>query len=204
MMGAGATKLRELSALSEAGSANIEHSDADAMLVARIRAGDADAFEVLMGQYQAPLFRYLRGFVGDVEQARDLLQETFLRAYKPIGSLDDPGLLRSWLYRIAHNQACSALRRRRIVSWLPLLPAHHAGGPAPDRSALQAARVEEALGHVPADQRAPLLLHLVAGFSYAEIAALLGVTEGTVRMRISRGRAAFRAAYGTEEDDDAP
>jgi DNA-directed RNA polymerase specialized sigma24 family protein len=46
-------------------------------------------------------------------------------------------------------------------------------------------------------------MHLVAGFSYAEIAALLSVTEGTVRMRISRGRAAFRAAYGAREDDDA-
>ena len=46
-------------------------------------------------------------------------------------------------------------------------------------------------------------MHLVAGFSYAEIAALLNVTEGTVRMRISRGRAAFRAAYGAREDDDA-
>jgi RNA polymerase sigma-70 factor (ECF subfamily) len=194
---------RELSALSEAGIANVERNDADARLVARIRAGDDDAFETLVGQYQAPLFRYLRGFVGDAEQARDLVQETFLRAYKSLGSLEDPALLRSWLYRIAHNQACSVLRRRRLISWLPLLPAHQTGGPSPDRSAIEAARVEEALGRVPTDQRAPLLMHLVAGFSYAEIAALLNVTEGTVRMRISRGRAAFRAAYGAREDDDA-
>jgi len=195
--------LRELSILSEAGPANIERSEADALLVARIRAGDDDAFETLMGQYQAPLFRYVRGFVGDVEQARDLVQETFLRAYQSLGRLEDPSLLRSWLYRIAHNQACSALRRRRIISWLPLLAAQRAGEPAPDRSAIEAARVEEALGRVPDNQRAPLLLHLVAGFSYAEIATLLSVTEGTVRMRISRGRAAFRAAYGIGEDDDA-
>jgi RNA polymerase sigma-70 factor (ECF subfamily) len=203
MMVTGASMLRELCALSEVGPAKIERSDADALLVGRIRAGDDDAFELLMGQYQAPLFRYLRGFVGDIEQARDLVQETFLRAYQAIGSLEDPSMLRSWLYRIAHNQACSVLRRRRIVSWLPLLPAHRAEGPAPDRSASEAARVEEALVRVPADQRAPLLLHLVAGFSYAEIAALLRVTEGTIRMRISRGRAAFRAAYGAGEDDDA-
>jgi RNA polymerase sigma-70 factor (ECF subfamily) len=204
MMDAGTTMIRGLSALSEAGISNVERSDADARLVARIRAGDDDAFETLVGQYQAPLFRYLRGFVGDAELARDLVQETFLRAYKSLGSLEDPGLLRSWLYRIAHNQACSVLRRRRLISWLPLLPAHRSGGPAPDRSAIEAARVEEALGRVPRDQRAPLLLHLVGGFSYAEIARLLNVTEGTVRMRISRGRAAFRVAYGAGEDDDAP
>jgi RNA polymerase sigma-70 factor, ECF subfamily len=203
MINSGTIMIRELTVLSEVGIANVERSDADARLVARIRAGDDDAFETLVGQYQAPLFRYLRGFVGDAEHARDLVQETFLRAYKSLGSLEDPSLLRSWLYRIAHNQACSALRRRRLISWLPLLPAHRDDRPAPDRSAIEAARVEEALRRIPRDQRAPLLLHLVAGFSYAEIAGLLSVTEGTVRMRISRGRAAFRAAYGAGEDDDA-
>lgn len=193
---------RELLALSEAGLANVERSDADARLVARIRAGDDDAFETLVGQYQAPLFRYLHGFVGDAEHARDLVQETFLRAFRSLGSLDDPGLLRSWLYRIAHNLACSALRRRRLINWLPLQPGQR-GSQSPDRSAIEAARVEEALSRIPIEQRAPLLLHLVAGFSYAEIAALLSVTEGAVRMRISRGRVAFRKAYGAGEDDDA-
>jgi RNA polymerase sigma-70 factor (ECF subfamily) len=197
----GARMLWELSALSEAGHASIDRSDADALLVARIRAGDADAFERVVGQYQAPLFRYLRSFVGDAEHARDLLQDTFLRAYQSIDRLEDPGLLRSWLYRIAHNLACSALRRRRLVSWLPLLHSQRDAAPAPDRSAIEAARVEEALRQIPLSQRAPLLLHLVAGFSYAEIGALLQVSEGTVRMRISRGRAAFRTAYGGEDDD---
>jgi RNA polymerase sigma-70 factor (ECF subfamily) len=204
MIDSGTITVWERTVLSEAGIANVERSNADALLVARIRAGDDDAFETLVGQYQAPLFRYLRGFVGDAEHARDLLQETFLRAYRSLSSLEDPSLLRSWLYRIAHNQACSALRRRRLISWLPLLPAHHAVAAAPDRCAIEAARIEDALGRVPRDQRAPLLLHLVAGFSYAEIAALLSVTEGTVRMRISRGRAAFRAAYRAGEGDDAP
>jgi RNA polymerase sigma-70 factor (ECF subfamily) len=203
MMKADALMLRGLSILSEASATNAERSEADALLVARIRAGDEDAFELLVGRYQAPLFRYLRGLVGDQEQARDLLQETFLRAYRSIGSLEDAGLLRSWLYRIAHNQAYSALRRRRLISWLPLSFGQQVGTPAPDRSAIEAAQVEAALARVPVQQRAPLLLHLVGGFSYAEVAELLQVSEGTVRMRISRGRAAFRAAYGGEEDDNA-
>ena len=193
----------ELMILSEASVKGADRDDADALLVARVRAGDEEAFELLVARYQAPLFRYLRGLVADPELARDLLQDTFLRAFRAIGSLEEPGLLRSWLYQIAHNQACSALRRRRLISWLPLSLGQRAGEYAPDRSAIAAARVEEALARVPAQQRAPLLLHLVAGFSYAEVADLLQVSEGTVRMRISRGRAAFRAAYGGEEDDDA-
>ena len=195
--------LWELPIVSEAGATGAERNDADALLVARIRAGDEEAFEIVMARYQAPLFRYLRGLVGDHELANDLMQETFLRAYRAINSLDDPGLLRSWLYRIAHNQAISALRRRRLINWLPLVFGQHVSVPAPDRSALEAARVQAALARVPPQQRAPLLLHLVAGFSYAEVAALLQVSEGTVRMRISRGRAAFRAAYGAREEDDA-
>jgi len=195
--------LWELPIVSEAGATGAERNDADALLVARIRSGDEDAFETMMARYQAPLFRYLRGLVGDHDLANDLLQETFLRAYRAIDNLEDPGLLRSWLYRIAHNQAISALRRRRLINWLPLAFGQHISAPAPERIALEAARVEAALARVPAQQRAPLLLHLVAGFSYAEVAALLQVSEGTVRMRISRGRAAFRAAYGAREEDDA-
>jgi len=195
--------LWELAVLSEAGPLNAERNNADALLVARIRSGDEAAFEALVLRYQAPLFSYLRGFVGDVEQARDLVQETFLRAYKSFGSLDDPALLRSWLYRIAHNQACSLLRRRRLISWLPLTFDHHSNDAALDRSAIETIRVAEALEQLPVEQRAPLLLHLVAGFAYAEVAAMLQISEGAVRMRISRARAAFRVAYGAEENDDA-
>lgn len=190
--------------LSEAGAGNAERSDTDALLVAGVRAGDERAFDMLVARYQAPLFRYLRGLVGDHQQAEDLLQETFLRAYRSIGSLHDPSLLRSWLYRIAHNQAISALRRRRLIGWLPLTFGALPSAPAPDARALEAARVAEALGRVPVQQRAPLLLHLVAGFSYAEIGRLLQISEDSVRMRISRGRAAFRAAYAAGEADDAP
>jgi RNA polymerase sigma-70 factor (ECF subfamily) len=176
--------------------------DGDALLVAALRARDPDAFEVLVLRYQGPLFHYLRGFVGDPEQAHDLVQDTFLRVHQSIRGLAEPALLRAWLFRIAHNLACSHLRRRRLVRWLPLLPSHHA--PLSGRGTAEAAHVEAALAKVPPEQRAPLLLHLVAGFSHAEVAALLGVSEGAVRMRISRGRAAFRAAYGHEEDRDAP
>jgi RNA polymerase sigma factor (sigma-70 family) len=177
------------------------HHDESAQFVTALREGDPDAFELLVARYQAPLFHYLRGFVGDAEQASDLVQDTFLRAHQSLAGLLDAALLRAWLFRIAHNLACSHLRRQRLIRWLPLRPHHRA--PA-ERSAIEAAEVEAALARVPQEQRAPLLLHLVAGFSYAEIAVLLGMSEGAVRMRISRGRAAFRAAYAREEDGNAP
>lgn len=192
----------ELTSVSKAEATPSPSNDADALLVARIRAGDDDAFALLVAQYQTPLYRYLRALVHDTEQARDLLQETFLRAYRSISSLNDPRTLRSWLYRIAHNQACSLLRRRRLIKWLPLLPERRDDTPSTERSALEAAQVEAALARVPLDLRAPLLLHLVAGFSYAEVAALLHLSEAAVRMRISRGRAAFRAVYGAGANDE--
>jgi RNA polymerase sigma-70 factor (ECF subfamily) len=194
----------ELPIVTEAAATGPDRDSADALLVARVIDGDQGAFEIVVARYQAPLFRYLRGLVADPDLASDLLQDTFLRAYRAIGRLDEPGLLRAWLYRIAHNLAISALRRRRLVGWLPLVFGQHVAVPPPDRGAIEAAQVEAALARVPAQQRAPLLLHLVAGFSYAEVADLLGVSEGTVRMRISRGRAAFRAAYGAREEPDAP
>jgi RNA polymerase sigma-70 factor (ECF subfamily) len=166
----------------------------DSALVARARTGEEAAFEEIVARFQAPLFRYLCGFVGDAEEARDLLQDTFLRAYRSLAQLDDTRMLRSWLYQIAHNQACSLLRRVRLQRLLsqPRVAIQASAGE------LERAEVIDALARLPADQRAPLLLHLVGGFTYAEIAALLGVSEGSVRMRISRGRAAFRKAYGEE------
>lgn len=187
--------------MSEASASRAEPNNADAQLVARLRAGDEQAFEQLVARFQAPLFRYLRGLVADAELAEDLLQETFLRAFRAIGGLSDPATLRGWLYRIAHNQAISALRRRRLVSWLSLGRWQQLRAPEP--ATLEAARVEQALALLPAQLRAPLLLHLVAGFSYAEVAELLSLSEPAVRMRISRARAAFRLAYA-EDDDDTP
>ena len=76
MMKADSLMLRGQAIVSEASAIDAERNQADALLVARIRAGDEQAFELLMARYQAPLFRYLRGLVHDQEQARDLLQET--------------------------------------------------------------------------------------------------------------------------------
>ncbi len=171
-------------------------TETNALLVEQLRAGNEDAFVMLVERYQLPLYRYLVGFIADQELAQDLTQETFLRAFQSIKKLQDAQLLRSWLYQIAHNQACSVLRRRRIVRWLPLAHFQEHHSITMSDAAHETIAVTAALRQLPDEQRAALLLHLVAGFSYLEIATMLGLSEGAVRMRISRGRAAFREAYG--------
>ena len=86
----------------------------ESTLIRHAANGDAAAWEPLVLAHQEAVFRLSYLLLGDPDDAEDIAQETFLRAYRAIGALDDPGLLRSWLYRIAHNQACSALRRRRL------------------------------------------------------------------------------------------
>src|SRR5579872_4287982 len=92
----------------------------DAMVVAAVRAGDLNAFTSIVEKYQVRLARYLYRLVGDEETALDLAQDTFLEAYRGIGSLRSDLALRAWLFRIATNHAIQVRRRRRIIQWLPL------------------------------------------------------------------------------------
>ncbi|MBI3287584.1 MAG: RNA polymerase sigma factor [Chloroflexi bacterium] len=170
----------------------------DALLVARIRVGDKEAYSVVVERYQGSIGRYLYRLVGDAALAEDLCQETFLRAYRalspPQGGQADVAL-GPWLYRIASNAAISALRRRRLLSFLPFVERSLGG------EALAAPNLEErdlvrrALARVPPDYAACLVLNAVEGYSYREIAEILGLSGEAVRKRIARGKAAFRKAY---------
>src|SRR5262245_45641596 len=95
-------------------------------LVERAREGDDQAFAALFDAWQGPITGYLLRLTGDREVANDLTQETFLRAYRALGSLERSGAgepnLRAWLYRIATNLAHSWRRRQRLLQWLPFGP----------------------------------------------------------------------------------
>jgi RNA polymerase sigma-70 factor (ECF subfamily) len=157
------------------------------------------SFEALVGRYERPLLRFLGGLVQDPELAADLCQETFLAAFRSLPRLERGGdaELGRWLYTIALNHARGALRRRRVISWMPFLPAAHDRADAcPDHSASIALRDElrAVLSRLPLDQRACLLLR-ADGFSYGDIAGTLGCTADAVRLRLFRARRACRAAY---------
>ena len=175
----------------------------------------ADAlFDEMFARYQGPIYGYILGMVGNPEQAQDLTQDTFVKAYKALPTTRDL-VLPAWLYRIATNTCYDALRRRRLISWLPWGRRGDDDGesetwqpePVGDDGDLAGRYavgegVREALRGVPAALRAPLLLHVVHGFGYADIAVTLGISEAAVKMRVSRARAAFKAAYNRDGEAD--
>jgi RNA polymerase sigma-70 factor (ECF subfamily) len=85
----------------------------DSDLIARTRRGKIEAYNILVSRWEKRVFNYLLRLVGQREDAMDLSQEVFLKAYQNLGKLADPSRFGPWLFRIAHNEACSHLRRKR-------------------------------------------------------------------------------------------
>ena len=168
----------------------------EAGLVERARAGDHAAFAALVVRYQQPLGGYLARLTGDPDVAADLVQETFLRAYRALGATRPGLLVRPWLYRIATHLAYDYLRRRRRLAWVPLeAAAEHAVGDLVAELA-EHVLVREALGRLRPAERAVLLLCGLEGLSYAEAALALGSSSPeAVRKRFGRAKEHFRLVY---------
>ncbi|NUO78966.1 sigma-70 family RNA polymerase sigma factor [candidate division KSB1 bacterium] len=177
----------------------IENTPADSDDAEAIRAtlrGDRQAFARLVEKYQRPLYAMLRRLVRQHEDADDLLQECFLRAYQHLKEFEVSRPFYPWLYRIALNLALSSLRRRKWqqpMASLDLLPS---GEEDPDQSI--AARefhvaLERAIAKLPAEQRTILLLRTREDMSYQELSQTLGIEVGTVMSRLARAREKLRA-----------
>ena len=172
-------------------------------LIARARDGDGRAFERLALAEERALYRHAARIVGAGPDAEDVVQDALISAWKSMRSFEGTNF-RAWLFRIVTNRALDRIRARRRRPELPLEPPDDAEvtwaesvAPGPDLVELAAgsealAVVEEALGGVPAEQRAALLLRDVEGFAYEEIALMTGVEVGTVKSRIHRARVAVR------------
>ena len=174
-------------------------------LVDRCAQGDEDACRRLVESHQAMVFQLSFVLLGDREDALDISQEVFLRVFRTLGSFRGDAALRTWIYRIVINQARnrqrSWARRRRDaqVSFDDYTSAHGEptarGQVAADVQLEQrqlAARMRAAIRTLPFDQRSALVLREFHGMRYQEIAFSLGVTVGTVKSRLARGRAALR------------
>jgi RNA polymerase sigma-70 factor (ECF subfamily) len=176
--------------------------DRDLELVARVREGETEAFNRIVDLYQDYLFGLAFRILSDRDQAADAVQDALLHAFRHLGTFRG-GSFRSWLTRIGVNACMDVLRvkRRRPSqpfpdleddSWEPSAPADQ----APEERAERAARarvLREALGRIAHDQRVAIVLYDVEGYDYAEIAVMTGVSLGTVKSRIHRGRLALRA-----------
>jgi len=173
----------------------------DLILLERARDGSLDAFNDLVECYQDHLFSLVARMVPDRDQASDAVQEAFFSAFRNLRSFRG-GSVRSWLSRIAVNAAMDQqrLKKRRPSqpypefedeSWQP--PAGEDADPV--RTAMQGERtraLRAALASITPDQRSAIVLFDVEGYDYAEIAEMTGVSLGTVKSRIHRGRLALR------------
>ncbi len=174
----------------------------DLILLERSREGDLGAFNDLVSLYQDQLFALVVRMVPDRDQASDAVQEAFFSAFRHL-DLFRGGSVKSWLNRICVNAAMDTqrARKRRPVQPYPELEDESWQPPAgaetdPERIAVLAERtsvLSGALAAITADQRAAIVLYDVEGFDYAEIADMTGVSLGTVKSRIHRGRLALRA-----------
>jgi len=168
-----------------------------------------EAVARLVDEYGGQLYALGMRFCGDATDAEDLVQETFLQAYRGWDGFEGRSSAKTWLYTIA-SRACQRMRRKRVGepkrvgsldAELPFGGARIAmiADEAPDGVRAQIERearerVEEAIASLPEEFRMALVLKELAGFSVAEVAAILGVEEGTVKSRVHRARLRLRAA----------
>ena len=146
----------------------------------------------LYERHAGELLGYLIKLVGDRDRASELLQDTFVRGLRSDHTIREPAAVRGWLFQTATNLARNDRRRRGLLRFIPFSGAERAPEGAFD---VGAEHVRAALRGISTDEATVLLLRYHAGFSRAEIAAMQGTGEETVKSRLSRGRKNFMAAY---------
>jgi RNA polymerase sigma-70 factor (ECF subfamily) len=183
---------------------------AETQFIERLKRGEATAFETLVAERSGEIYGLLYRLTENAEEARDLTQETFLRAFQNIAHFRGEADLRTWIYRIAINQARNRWRwwrRRRRDATVSLdAPAGPFGQSLtatlraeqsvdPERQTLAHERekvLRSALKTLGSAYRETVILRDIEGFSYEEIATTLGISVGTVKSRLSRGREELR------------
>lgn len=190
----------------------------EAELIEQVRAGRTDAFENLVRKYQDRVFNTCWRIAGNLEDARDLTQDAFLKAYESIGGFRGQSGFYTWVFRIAVNLSLSHRRKsaRRKTASLDAVPDGSqveslakrltARQEDPERGARDAdrrARVAAALSALDDDHRAMIVLRDMEGFDYREIAEILELPEGTVKSRLFRARQALRELLEAGEHETA-
>jgi RNA polymerase sigma-70 factor (ECF subfamily) len=186
---------------------NVENRE----LIARAARGDVEAFTKLLRAHSSLVYRVALRMLGE-EDAQDASQEVWVRVWTNIKSFRGESAFSTWVYRITMN-TCLSIRQKEArrehreyaADEMPYLLAEPPGGEAdPETAALNAERRQEiqaALGHVRAEHRAALVLRHMEGLSYAEIAEVLEVPDGTAKGWVSRGRAAMLIALAEQQEE---
>lgn len=171
------------------------------LLVLRCRRGDAGALEELISRWEKRLFYYIRRLVSDEEDAWDILQETWLKVIRGIGTLRQPDRLPVWLYAIARNTSMSRLKRRYAEDSL-VQESETLAQLEADEEAFgyeDTELVHHALSRISLQHREVLTLYFLEDLNIEEIAELLGAPAGTVKSRLHFAKRALRAVIEKEE-----
>ena len=154
----------------------------DTDLIARVRKGDVEAFNLLVSRWEKRVFNYLLRLTGNPEDSMDLSQDTFLKAYQNIRKLDDTARFGPWLFRIAHNEAYSTFRKKRpeVAPEETFFERQTAPGIGIDLSLV----VSGALDRLSPEQREAVVLKVYQGFKFEEMAEILECPVSTVKSRL--------------------
>jgi RNA polymerase sigma-70 factor (ECF subfamily) len=183
----------------------------DEQIVIKVQKGDVESFGLLMERYRPKIMRYLRRFIRTTEDAEDLVQETFIKAYKNIQSFDTTKRFSPWIYKIAHNEFINSLRKKvRLPAFVfdvdavfPQLPAKERSDDDMDKKLLRE-MLEKCLEKLNAKYREVLVLYYLEEMGYGEISDILQIPSSTVGIRLKRGKemlkkvaAKLEPQYGT-------
>jgi RNA polymerase sigma-70 factor, ECF subfamily len=177
-----------------------------ALLVKRAQQGDIEAFTTLVEHFEREIRNYLIIRLRDFDEANDLTQQVFLKAWLNLDSLHEAACFKRWLFSIVKRLVCDYWRRKRIhsQSWEELaLDGRLTGIPGPEDNTERAELIRLTLTRLSAKQRRCLLLH-TDGFSLSEIAEKVGISSASVSTYISMARRQFRAIYRQLESDTCP
>ena len=183
-------------------------ASSEAALIARAQAGDHGAFEALFTQYQTAIYNYVYRLMGSAEDAYDLTQDTFLKAYLALPKTSDDLRVGAWLYRIATNVCLDELRHRKLDKWQPweafvaVFHPSQVAGDSPERDCIARENTEEVqllLARLHPKYRLCLILREYQDLSYDEIAAVLNTTRAAVKSLLFRAREEFRQVYAKAE-----
>ena len=181
--------------------------------VARAKQGDQAAFEAIFQRYERQIYSFVYRMMGDADDAYDLTQDCFVKAYKALSKTSEDLNVSAWLHRIASNACLDVLRRRQRIRWLPWDSHKHeqmlVSTPLddPERSAISQetrASVQRVLNRMSHRHRLALILREYEGLSCEEIGEVMGLSRSAVKSMLFRARDEFRRVYGMTEQAPVP
>jgi RNA polymerase sigma-70 factor (ECF subfamily) len=183
-----------VAALAQRADAALSAEPEDGALVSAVLRGDSEGFATLVRRYERPVYHLAFRTLRDAEEARDVAQEAFFKAYRSLRTFRTGAKFSTWMYAIAYHACCDRLNRRKRFSG-DELPESADPGPGPELTVIaldEAQRLRDAIELLPEKYRVAITLYHLQGRQYEEIAAVLGLPMGTVKTHLFRAKEHLR------------